>query len=96
MSLVDIVSVIAVSFTSIACVPQIFKVWMTRSAKDISYLWIAIYSTGCCFWLTYGYLSNNHVIMTADTIVLSVQMILLNSKLYIDGKYAALKAKFVA
>lgn len=86
MDLLSVVSFLAVLFTSVAAIPQIFKVWKTRSARDISYGWIGIYSTGCVLWLTFGYLTKNKVIMTADSIVLTVQMILLSSKIYFDSK----------
>lgn len=86
MTLLTVISCIAVFCTSVACLPQVYKVWKTKSAKDISYLWIAFYSTGCVFWLTYGFMTDTVIIKIADSIVLSVQMTLLASKFYIDRK----------
>lgn len=86
MTKLEFISVMAVLCTSIACTPQVYKVWKTQSAKDISYLWIAIYSTGCLFWITYGFMTDTMIVKISDSIVLAVQMVLLASKLYIDWK----------
>jgi MtN3 and saliva related transmembrane protein len=42
--------------TTISFVPQIKKVWQTKSAKDISMHMYIIYSSGLLLWTIYGFL----------------------------------------
>ena len=40
--------------TTIAFVPQAFKIWRTRSANDVSLPTFVAFTTGVALWLTYG------------------------------------------
>ena len=42
-----------------AFVPQAYKVWKTKSTKDISLWMFLIFTTGVASWLVYGVLTNN-------------------------------------
>lgn len=64
--------------TTIAFVPQLLKIWLTKSAKDISMLMFLIFFLGICCWILYGYLTNDKPILIANilTMILSVGIII--------------------
>ncbi len=39
-----------------ALLPQIWKTWRTRSARDLSLLWLSMALLGTLFWTAYGLL----------------------------------------
>lgn len=40
--------------TTIAFVPQVWRIWQTRSARDISLSMYLIFTSGVVLWLLYG------------------------------------------
>ena len=54
--------------TTIAFVPQAYKVWKTKSAKDISLWMFLIFTIGVASWLVYGVLTNNLPIIFANIV----------------------------
>ncbi len=67
--------------TTVAFVPQAYKVWKTKSIKDI-YLWMfLIFTTGVASWLVYGVLTNNLPIIFANIITLFLAFSILVAKI---------------
>ena len=56
--------------TTIAFVPQVIKVWRSKSTKDISLSMFAIFCTGVLCWLIYGFLIEDLPIMLANLITI--------------------------
>ena len=54
--LTSLIGFIAATLTTIAFLPQVIKVWKSRSAKDISLGMYFLFSTGVLLWLIYGIL----------------------------------------
>ena len=54
MESVNIVGFTAGALTTIAFVPQVIKIWRSKSASDISLGTFAIFSFGVTMWLVYG------------------------------------------
>ena len=52
---IDILGLVAGSLTTIAFVPQLIKVWTSKSAKDISYVMFILFVTGIVLWEIYGW-----------------------------------------
>ena len=52
---IDILGLIAGSLTTAAFVPQLVKVWTSKSAKDISYLMFILFIIGIVLWENYGW-----------------------------------------
>ena len=50
----DILGLTAGSLTTVAFVPQIYRIVKTRSAHDISWWMFGIFCTGVALWLWYG------------------------------------------
>ncbi len=54
MALLDYSGYAAAICTTSAYVPQVLRVWRTRSTGDISLKMFLVLVTGLCLWLTYG------------------------------------------
>jgi len=50
----EIVGYLAGFIVAIALLPQVFKVWKTKSTKDISITWNLILMAGLLLWAVYG------------------------------------------
>jgi MtN3 and saliva related transmembrane protein len=61
---------IAASLTTIAFVPQVRKVWRTRSAKDVSLGMYSLFTLGVAMWLVYGILIQAWPVIVANAITL--------------------------
>ena len=57
MSLVLFLGYLAGFLTTISLVPQVIKVWKTKSADDFSLAMLLIWCAGISCWATYGILS---------------------------------------
>lgn len=59
---------IAAVLTTFSFVPQVLRVWRTRSTADISLGMYAVYTFGIALWGIYGVLINSWPIMLANSI----------------------------
>jgi MtN3 and saliva related transmembrane protein len=60
----------AAALTTIAFVPQVVKVWRTRSATDISLGMYSLFTIGVALWLVYGILIESWPIIIANGITI--------------------------
>ena len=65
-----IIGILAASLTMFGFVPQIIKMWETRSAKDVSGLTLIQFSIGITLWILYGIHLNDFIIIGANSISL--------------------------
>ena len=66
----NIVGFIAAIFTTFAFVPQVIKVWRTRSTADISLGMYSLFTLGVALWLAYGILLDAWPIILANIVTL--------------------------
>ena len=50
----DLIGGVAAVLTTIAFVPQVWRIWRTRSARDLSLPMYAIFTVGVALWFVYG------------------------------------------
>jgi MtN3 and saliva related transmembrane protein len=50
----DAIGYAAASCTTLSFVPQVIRVWRTRSVEDISTAMYAVFTFGIALWLIYG------------------------------------------
>jgi len=50
----ELIGYAAAALTTISFLPQVIKVWRTRSARDISLPMYSLFFLGTALWLTYG------------------------------------------
>jgi len=68
----DLIGMIAGTLTTIAFVPQVWRVWKTRSTKDISLGMYLVFTAGVAFWLAYGLLLGAWPIIVANLVTLAL------------------------
>ena len=66
----NMVGFIAAIFTTFAFVPQVIKVWRTRSTVDISLSMYSLFTLGVALWLAYGILLDAWPIILANIVTL--------------------------
>ena len=57
---------IASVLTTLAAVPQLFKIIKEKKAENISLLWIFILFLGLCGWIYYGILKKDMIIFISN------------------------------
>jgi len=62
----EVIGYTAAFLTTFALLPQVLKTIKTKSAHDISMLWIGSLTIGIAFWLLYGILLASFPIILAN------------------------------
>jgi len=78
---VETLGMIAGTLTTIAFVPQVLKIYQSKSAKDVSYLMFSIFSTGIVLWLLYGILIGSAPIIASNVVTLTLAVIIIVLKI---------------
>jgi MtN3 and saliva related transmembrane protein len=81
MDAIAIIGLAAGLLTTISLVPQVMKIWKTRSAKDVSRKMFIAFSTGVALWLTYGILRGEMPIILWNAVSLVLALAILGMKL---------------
>ena len=50
----DLIGAVAGTLSTIAFVPQVWRIWKTRSAHDLSLSMYLIFTSGVALWFVYG------------------------------------------
>ena len=65
---IDIFGFSAALLTTIAFLPQLYKIFQTKSADDISFVMLILFITGLVCWIIYGLKINSIPILIANII----------------------------
>jgi len=87
---VELIGLIAGGLTTLAYVPQVVKVWRSRSARDISLGMFLLMNAGIGLWLVYGLLIGSPGLIAANTVTLGLTAAVLVAKLKFDRPGTAL------
>lgn len=71
---------IAAGFSTISFLPQVIKVWKSRSVKDISTLMYVFYCISVILWLLYGLVINSVPLIISEILTLILVAIILFMK----------------
>ena len=77
MTLLDLLGLSAGFLTTISFLPQVVKIWRSKSAADISTSMFALFSLGLILWLIYGIYLQSMPIILANSITLVLTAIIL-------------------
>lgn len=80
MDWITVLGLAAATFTTGAFVPQVWKVWKTKQARDISWIMVLVMFVGITLWLVYGLILKNPPLIFANTITDVLVIILLALK----------------
>jgi MtN3 and saliva related transmembrane protein len=72
MTLPDFIGSTAATLTTMAFIPQAWKVWRTRHTADISMGMYVLFTIGVALWLTYGILIGSWPIIMANAFTLAL------------------------
>jgi MtN3 and saliva related transmembrane protein len=78
------IGLVAACLTTSAFVPQLIKVWRSKSAKDVSLVMFIVFTLGIALWLLYGLIRNDPVIIIANVITFILALAILLLKLRFD------------
>jgi len=81
MASIEILGLVAGTITSITFLPQVIKIWQTRSAKDLSIMMLLLLMLGVILWLIYGLVIMSAAIIYTNSMVLTMSLIMLYFKL---------------
>ncbi len=90
--MLELLGLCAGACTTISFVPQIMKVWETRSTKDISVHMYIIYSSGLLLWTIYGFLIGSISLIIANFVTMIFALCILGMKLRWEGTHARIKS----
>jgi MtN3 and saliva related transmembrane protein len=68
--LTTVVGTLSAIGTTAAWLPQVIKTWKTGTARDFSWLYLALFSSGVTGWQLYGFLKRDWVIIAANGVTL--------------------------
>ena len=81
MSILDYAGYAAALCTTSAYIPQVLRVWRTRSTQDISLKTFLVLVTGLALWLVYGLWRTEIPLIAANSITLMLASTILYFKL---------------
>jgi MtN3 and saliva related transmembrane protein len=81
---IELIGMIAGALTTLAYVPQVVKVWRTRSARDISLGMFLLMNVGIALWLVYGIMIGSPGLIGANLVTLGLTAAVLVAKLKFD------------
>ena len=85
MSVTTMMGFFAGFLTTISFLPQVVKIWKSKSASDLSLGMFSIFSLGVMFWLVYGFLIHELPIIFWNSVTLVLVSAILIMKLKFDS-----------
>ncbi len=89
----DLLGLVAGSLTTIAFVPQLLKVWNSKSAKDISYVMFIMFLLGIILWEIYGWGIHSLPVILFNIITFVLGLAILSLKFIFEQKENSLSIK---
>jgi MtN3 and saliva related transmembrane protein len=77
---------VAGALTTMSLVPQVMKIWKTKSARDVSLGMFLIFSVGISLWIAFGFSINSMPVIIANSVSLLLGFVVLWMKLKFNGR----------
>jgi MtN3 and saliva related transmembrane protein len=68
----ELIGFLAAILTTGSFFPQVWKIWKTKSTRDLSWWMVAMFTCGVGLWLLYGILMKSPSITVANSIAFSL------------------------
>ena len=81
MVLKDVLGFSAAILTTTAFIPQVIKIWKTKSTRDISLGMFSMFCLGVFIWLIYGFIIHALPVILANAIIFILASIILIFKI---------------
>ena len=79
---IDAIGLIAGILTTTAFIPQVLKIYRTKSGKDISGRMLSLFSAGIVLWLIYGILLNSLPLILSNVVTLLLSLTIIGLKIF--------------
>jgi MtN3 and saliva related transmembrane protein len=86
---VEWIGLAAGTCTTLSFLPQLVTVYRRKSARDLSYSWLAVFTTGVVLWLAYGVLLLSMPVILANAVTLTLLVVLIALKARYDREARA-------
>ncbi len=80
MTQVTLLGLVAGVMTTVSFLPQLFKVWRSKSASDLSFVMLLILTMGIFLWLIYGLLIQDIAMILTHSVSLILSSLILMCK----------------
>lgn len=77
----DIIGYLAATLTTISFLPQLIKIWTTKSADDVSTGMFVFFVFGVVLWIVYGWEIHSPPVITANIVTCILASMILVLKL---------------
>ncbi len=77
MDAITIIGLVAALFTTVSLLPQLIKVYKTKSTKDISTGMFTLFGAGVLLWFVYGIFVNDLPIIVANSLAFIQAIVIL-------------------
>ncbi|MBH8565618.1 SemiSWEET family sugar transporter [Nostoc sp. CENA67] len=77
MDFLTVLGLVAGTLTTIAFLPQMYKTWQSKSAKDVSFVMLITFMSGLFLWFIYGIYLQALPIILSNGVCLFFNMIIL-------------------
>ena len=74
---IELIGFLAAVLTTVAFIPQVYKVWQTKSVSGLSLTMYLIFFSGVFLWLVYGLIINSLPMILGNSITLLLTSIIL-------------------
>ena len=78
---IDSIGLAAGLLTTTAFIPQVWKIYRTKSGKDISARMFSLFSAGIVLWLVYGVLLHSVPLILSNAVTLVLSLTIIGLKL---------------
>lgn len=81
MDMTVALGLLAGGLTTVSFVPQVTKIWKTKSAEDVSLTMFVAFCVGVGLWLTYGIIKKDWAILLTNSVTLVLGLAILAMKI---------------
>ena len=78
---IDFLGLFAGTLTTIAFLPQLYKTWKSKSAKDVSTVMMITFCIGVFLWFIYGLAIHATPVIVANAVTLVLALLILVLKM---------------
>jgi MtN3 and saliva related transmembrane protein len=86
MDSVTLIGFAAGFLTTIAFVPQVYRIWKTKSARDVSLVAFLAFTAGLGLWLAYGVMKQEPPIVVWNAVTLALALAIIVMKIRYKGE----------
>jgi MtN3 and saliva related transmembrane protein len=85
VSTATLIGLLAGTLTTAAWLPQVMRAFRTKSTRDFSWSWFAMFGTGVAIWLIYGLAASAPAVIVTNALTFLLVLGLCLLKLVHDG-----------